>query len=133
VVAGFAVVLTAVLARAADFRPRGAPIGDDGVITPDNLDDREVWPLSIRRGTLVCEGEAVFVTDGTSQYPLNGEAKGLAKAQPKGRRPLEDIWLRDERAMRDTKRGAVDVDVVRINITPVLVRGVEWCRHHRTP
>ena len=115
-------------AAGAQFEARGLPVGKDGAITPANLDAREAWPLTIERGTFVCEDEAVFISDGKVQYPLNGVAKTMARTYPKDRRPLEDIWRRDEKVMERLKDGAAPVAVVRINITPVLERGVQWCR-----
>jgi hypothetical protein len=120
-------------AHAADFEARGLPVGGDGVITRANLDASEDWPLTIERGTFVCDGDAVFVSDGATQYPLNGVAKTLAKTHPRNRRPLEDIWRRDEDAMQSAKRGAPAMDMVRVNITPVLERGVAWCRQQQLP
>jgi len=126
----FSVVLVLTLASAAyaGVGAEGVPLGKDGVITPANLDEREVWPLTIERATFVCEGEAVFLSDGKTQYALNGVAKRLAAAHPEHRRPLEDIWRRDEQVMKGIHNAPVDVDVVRINITPVLSRGEQWCR-----
>lgn len=113
---------------AAQFRAGGLPVGKDGVITPANLGADEVWPLTIERATFVCEEGAVFVSDGTTQYPLNGVAKTLARTQPAHRRPLEDIWRRDEKSMQGLKKEGAAVSVVRLNITPVLARGERWCR-----
>jgi hypothetical protein len=103
-------------------------VGGDGVITRDNLDPNEEWPLTIPRATFVCDGEAVFLADGSVQYPLNGRAKGLAQPHPKGRKPLEDVWRRDEKVMQGIENAPRPVSVVRVNITPVLVRGERWCR-----
>lgn len=112
----------------AQFQRRGVPVGDDGVITRDNLDADEEWPLTIDRATFVCDGEAVFLATGSVQYPLNGSAKGLAKQHPEGRKPLEDVWRRDEKVMQDIETAARPVSVVRVNITPVLARGERFCR-----
>ena len=125
-----AIALGLAVPAAAQFGARGAPVGKDGVISPTNLEPDEPWPLTIPKATFVCEGEAVFISDGKVQYPLNGHAKTLAGTHPENRRPLEDVWLRDEKAM-EAKRGAVAVDVVRVNITPVLNRGVQWCREQQ--
>lgn len=114
----------------AQFRAEGVPVGKDGVITRANLDPDEAWPLTIERGTFVCDGEAVFISDGKVQYPLNGLAKTLARTHPEHRRPLEDVWRRDEKAIRGLKDAGQPIEVVRINITPVLRRGVAWC-HER--
>jgi len=121
-------VLTLATAVHADVGARGVPVGKDGVITPANLDEREIWPLTIERATIVCEGEAVFLSDGTMQYPLNGVAKTLTRTHPEHRRPLEDIWRRDEQVMKGLRDAPVDVEIVRVNITPVLSRGERWCR-----
>jgi hypothetical protein len=119
------------LPAVAQFGARGAPVGTDGVISPTNLDPGETWPLTIPRATFVCEGEAVFLSDGKTQYPLNGHAKTLAGTHPENRRPLEDVWLPDEKVIDSKKRGAAAVDMVRVNITPVLDRGVRWCRERQ--
>jgi hypothetical protein len=111
----------------AQFRERGAPVGKDGVITRANLDADEVWPLTIDRATFVCEGDGVFLAAGGVQYPLNGVAKTLAATHPAHRKPLEDIWRRDERAMRGMEDAPIKLDVVRVDITPVLSRGIAWC------
>src|SRR5678816_1039897 len=120
------VVLALTSAAYAGVGARGVPVGKDGVITPANLDARETWPLTIERVTVVCEGEAVFLSDGKMQYPLNGVAKTLARTHPEHRRPLEDIWRRDEQVMKGLRDAPVDVEVVRVNITPVLSRGEQW-------
>jgi hypothetical protein len=125
------VTLSALLlagASQAGFGARGVPVGDDGVITKANLDAGEVWPLTIERATFVCDGEAVFLSDGKTQYPLNGVAKTLASQHPEHRRPLEEIWRRDDEVMKGLHDGPAGVKVVRINITPVLSRGEQWCR-----
>jgi hypothetical protein len=122
------VVLALTSAAYAGVGARGVPVGKDGVITPANLDARETWPLTIERVTVVCEGEAVFLSDGKTQYPLNGVAKTLARTHPEHRRPLEEIWRRDEQVMKGLRDAPVDVEVVRVNITPVLSRGEQWCR-----
>jgi hypothetical protein len=122
------VVLALATTVTAAFEGRGVPVGKDGVITPSNLDARETWPLTIERATFVCEGEAVFLSDGKTQYPLNGVAKTLARTHPEHRRPLEDVWRRDEQVMKGLHDAPVDVAVVRVNITPVLRRGEQWCR-----
>jgi hypothetical protein len=128
VAAAAAIVIAGVVPGAAQFRAEGLPVGENGVITPANLGANETWPLTIERATFVCEGGAVFVSDGTTQYPLNGVARTLASAQPTGRRPLEDIWRRDEKVMQGLKKERAPVGVVRLNITPVLARGERWCR-----
>ena len=112
----------------AGFDAQGLPVGKDGVITRANLDANETWPLTIDRAKFVCHGQAVFLSDGTSQYPLNGVAKTLARQHPEHRRPLEDIWRRDEAVMKNLHDAPVGVQVVRINITPVLTRGERFCR-----
>jgi len=122
------VLLAFALPVSAGFEKSGLPVGEKGVITAANLDAQEAWPLTIERATFVCEGEAVFLSDGTTQYPLNGVAKTLARTHPEHRRPLEDIWRRDEQVMQGMHDAPVDVNVVRVNITPVLRRGEAFCR-----
>ena len=121
-------VLLATGASYAGFDAQGVAVGKDGVITKANLDANETWPLTIERATFVCDGDAVFLSDGTTQYPLNGVAKTLARQHPEHRRPLEDIWRRDEAVMKNLHDAPVAVEVVRINITPVLSRGERFCR-----
>ena len=125
--AALSVLLLAGLSQAG-FGAKGLPVGDDGVITKANLDGNETWPLTIDRATLVCDGEAVFLSDGKTQYPLNGVAKTLARQHPEHRRPLEEIWRRDDEVMKGLHDAPAGVQVVRINITPVLTRGEQWCR-----
>ena len=55
-------------------------------------------------------------------------ARALGRKDPKGRRPLEDIWLVDEKALADLRASGVKVKMIRIDISPVLSRGVAWCR-----
>jgi hypothetical protein len=117
----------------AQFEARGVPVGKDGVISRANLDANEVWPLTIERGTFVCDGEAVFIAAGDVQYPLNGVAKTLAGTHPEKRKPLEDIWRRDEKSTEGLKAAGAPIAVVRLNITPVLSRGVQWCRERWEP
>lgn len=112
----------------AGFEDSGAPIGSDGVITPANLGEREVWPLTIKRATFVCEDGGVFVSDGKISYPVNGTAKGLMRKDPTGRRPLEDIWLADTKTAADLQAAGQPVEVVRPDISPILKRGIDYCR-----
>src|SRR5690349_2662355 len=95
-IVGASLLLLAAGASYAGFGAQGLPVGKDGVITKANLDANETWPLTIDRAKFVCRGEAVFLADGTTQYPLNGVAKTLARQHPEHRKPLEDIWRRDE-------------------------------------
>ena len=124
-------LLAAPVATASDLEDRGVPVRDDGVITRANLGPHEAWPLRIERGKFVCVGDAVFISDGETKYPLNGAAQALTRADPKGRRPLEDIWLADEKTLTDARASGVPVKMVRVDISPVLNRGVEWCRLRR--
>lgn len=121
-------VLAPVVATGGEFEDRGSPAGADGVITRANLGPGEVWPLHIERGTFLCKGKAVFISDGPTAYPLNGAAQALTRADPKGRRPLEDIWLVDEKTLAGTRASGVKVKMIRMDISPVLSRGVAWCR-----
>lgn len=98
------------------------------MITRANLGPSEVWPLKIERGTFVCKGKAVFISEGATAYPLNGLAQALTRRYPKQRRPLEDIWLVDEKALAGVKAAGVKVKMIRVDISPVLNRGVKWCR-----
>lgn len=125
---GIALVLACGAAMGGEFEDTGAPIGADGVITKANLGVDETWPLRVERGTFVCEGDGVFISDGSKTYPLNGTAHGLMRKDPKGRQPLEDIWLVDEKTLAEVKASGGKVEVIRFDITPVLKRGVEWCR-----
>jgi hypothetical protein len=124
-------VLAPMVATGGELEDRGSPAGADGVITPANLGPNEVWPLRIDRGTFVCKGKAVFISDGGTKYPLNGAAQGLTRRDPKGRRPLEDIWLVDEKALAGVKASGIKIKMIRVDISPVLNRGVAWCRNRR--
>jgi hypothetical protein len=121
-------VLAPLVATGGEFEDRGSPAGADGVIARANLGPDEVWPLHIERGTFVCKGKAVFISDGPTAYPLNGAAQALTRKDPKGRRPLEDIWLVDEKSLADMRASGVKVKMIRMDISPVLSRGVAWCR-----
>ena len=123
-----ALALAPALAGAGEFGARGLPIGKDGVVSKANLDAGEQWPLTIPRATVVCEDEAVFLAADGIQYPLNGVAKTLAKTHPDHRRPLEEIWMPDEKTMQGMEGAQVKVEMVRVDITPVLERAVAWCR-----
>jgi hypothetical protein len=112
----------------AGFEDSGAPIGSDGVITPANLGEREVWPLTIKRATFVCKEGGVFLSDGKISYPVNGTAKGLMREDPTGRRPLEDIWLSDTKTAAELQEAGQPVEVVRPDISPILKRGIDFCR-----
>lgn len=114
----------------AGFEDSGAPIGSDGVITPANLGEREAWPLTIGRATFVCEDGGVFLSDGKISYPVNGAAKGLMRKDPTGRRPLEDIWLSDTKTAADLRAAGQHVEEVRPDISPILKRGIDFCRGH---
>ena len=124
-------VLAPVLATGGETEDLGSPAGADGVITRTNLGPNEVWPLKIERGTFVCKGKAVFISDGATAYPLNGLAQALTRRYPKGRRPLEGIWLVDEKALAGMRAAGLKVKMVRVDISPVLNRGVKWCRSQR--
>ena len=125
------VLLAPVVATAGELEDRGTPVGADGVITRANLGPAEVWPLRIDQGTLVCKGKAVFISDGGTSYPLNGPAQALTRREPKGRGPLTDIWLVDDKALADMKAKGIKVKMVRVDISPVLTRGVKWCATRR--
>ena len=124
-------LLAPVVTAAGEFEDRGTPVGADGVITRANLGPGEVWPLRIDQGTLVCKGKAVFISDGGMAYPLNGPAQALTRREPKGRRPLTDIWLVDDKALADLKAKGIKLKMIRIDISPVLTRGVKWCATRR--
>jgi hypothetical protein len=126
-----ALVLAPVVAAGGELEDRGSPAGADGVIKQGNLGPGEVWPLRIDRGTFVYKGKAVFISDGRTEYPLNGAAQGLTRRDPKGRRPLEDIWLVDDKALAGVRASGVKVKMIRVDISPVLTRGVQWCRSRR--
>ena len=125
------VLLAPVVATAGELEDRGTPVGADGVNTRANLGPAEVWPLRIDQGTLVCKGKAVFISDGGTSYPLNGPAQALTRREPKGRGPLTDIWLVDDKALADLKAKGIKLKMIRIDISPVLTRGVKWCATRR--
>jgi hypothetical protein len=110
---------------------RGTPVGADGVSTRAKLGPNEIWPLPIGQGKFVCNGKAVFISDGSTAYPLNGVAQALTRTNPKGRRPLEDTWLVDDKNLAGLKASGVKVKMIRVDISPVLDRGVQWCRNQR--
>ena len=130
-----ALSLTLLLAPAgvtgSEFEDRGLPVDDDGVISRANLGPKEAWPLRIERGKFVCIDDAVFISDGPTSYPLNGLAKAMTRSDPKGRKPLEDIWLPDEKTLASAKADGIKVQMIRVDITPMLTRGVDWCRLRR--
>jgi Protein of unknown function (DUF2511) len=119
--------LAPVTATGGEFQDHGVGVGADGVITRANLGPNEVWPLRIERGKFICDGKAVFISEGDTAYPLNGLAQALTRKDPKGRRPLEEIWLVDEKTLADVKAAGIKVKMVRVDISPVLTRGVKWC------
>ena len=121
-------MLAPVVATGGEFEDRGTAVGADGVITRANLGPSEAWPLQIERGKFVCIGKAVFISDGSTSYPINGDAQALTRKDPKGRRPLEDIWLVDEKTLAGVKASGIKVKMIRVDISPVLNRGVAWCR-----
>jgi len=121
-------VLAPAVATGGQLDDRGSAVGDDGVITRADLGTNEVWPLRIEQGKIVCNGKAVFIADGPTAYPLNGAAQALTRKDPKGRRPLEDIWLVDDKALAGVKASGGKVKMIRVDISPVLDRGVAWCR-----
>lgn len=93
-----------------------------------NLGAGEEWPLTVDRVRVQCEQSAVFLVNGSIQYPLNGTAKTFARANPAGRRSLEEIWRPNEKFMAEMKTANIPVDfVTRISIGPVLDRAVKWC------
>ena len=124
-------MLAPVVAAGGETEDLGSPVGADGVITRANLGPAEVWPLKIERGTFVCKGKAVFISDSATAYPLNGLAQALTRRHPKDRRPLENIWLVDEKALAGVKAAGIKVKMIRVDISPVLNRGLRWCRSQR--
>ena len=130
-VARLVILLAPAVVSGAGFGDRGTPAEPDGTITKLNLAPDEVWPLRIERGKFACDGDAVFITDGSTAYPLNGPAQALTRKHPHGRRPLEDIWLEDEHALAGLKSSGAKVKMIRQDISPVLQRGVKWCRSQR--
>lgn len=74
------------------------------------------WPLTVSEGVVRCEGSGgigavIFRTPGGDDYGVNGTAlsRGAAK--------LEPIWKKDP-----------DIPGARINISPVLDRGLKLCK-----
>ena len=111
-----------------DPTQRNLPIGSDGLMSRANLGAGEEWPLTVDRVRVQCEQSAVFLVNGSIQYPLNGTAKTFARANPAGRRSLEEIWRPNEKFMAEMKTANIPVDfVTRISIGPVLDRAVKWC------
>jgi len=70
------------------------------------------WPLTVSEGVVRCEGSAViFRTPDGENYGVNGTA--LSRGLPK----IDPIWKKDPA-----------VPGARINISPVLDRGLRLCR-----
>jgi len=127
-----ALMLAPAVVAGRDLDDRGIPVGDDGVITRANLGPTEPWPLRIDRGKFVCIDDAVFISDGGTAYPLNGPARALTRSDPSARRPLEDIWLTDDKTLAAARADGIKVKMIRVDIGPVLKRGVNWCRSRRS-
>ena len=107
---------------------RGDPIGPSGIISPVNLSPQEEWPLTIETGRFLCDGDAVYLQNGPTTYPLNGTAMAASRTATCPTEPLETIWRADEAYMKRLEDSGVPADyVIRINIRPVLDRGVKWC------
>lgn len=112
----------------AEDRRRGDPIGPSGIISPVNLSPQEEWPLTIETSRFVCDGDAVYLQNGSTTYPLNGTAVAASRTGTRPTQPLETIWRADEAYMKRLEDSGVPADyVIRINIRPVLDRGVKWC------
>ena len=79
------------------------------------------WPLTAPEATLYCELNMVWVVYSRVAYPVNGMASaGLAKRRPSLTvRPLEDIWLYDDRYPGTG---------LRINISPLIDDGLKLCK-----
>jgi len=80
------------------------------------------WPLSVNAGYLGCEGSGVWfaTTDGTT-YAVNGAAHGRYK-------PIEPIWLADQKMMRELKAaGASGGPTLRVNIGDLIQEGLKLC------
>ena len=74
------------------------------------------WPLTVQEGVLRCEGSGgigavVFRTPDGTDYGVNGTALG------QGFPRIDAIWKKDP-----------DIPGTRINIGPVLDRGLELCK-----
>jgi hypothetical protein len=70
------------------------------------------WPLTVSHGVVRCEGTSVIFRANGRDYAVNGTAQMLHKEMAK----IHRIWRRDP-----------DVPGLRINIGPVLDKGLELC------
>ena len=73
------------------------------------------WPLTVDSGTLTCRANMVTFSSGGKTYALNGIARSHARRS--GWSEIRPIW-RDNPAIPGTK----------INIGPLISRGLELCR-----
>jgi hypothetical protein len=81
----------------------------------------EAWPLTVDSGTVACEGSegvglVTFTAPDGTVYAVNGLAQGFADGR--GWHDIEAIWRADP---------AVASGSVRIDIGPILDRGLELC------
>lgn len=90
-----------------------APELDRGAISKDDVPMGE-WPLTVKEGVVRCEGggSVIFRAPDDTDYAVNGTALTQRPGLPK----IDAIWRNDP-----------DVPGLRINIGPVLNKGLELC------
>lgn len=76
------------------------------------------WPLTVSKGVVRCEGSdgsgsVIFRAPDGTDYAVNGTAKAVKQDLPE----IAAIWKKDP-----------DVPGTRINIGPVIDRGLELCK-----
>lgn len=89
---------------------------DPGALAESDFPKGE-WPLTVSEGVVRCEGSdgsgsVIFRAPDGTDYAVNGTAKTVKQDLPE----IEDIWKKDP-----------DVPGTRINIGPVIDRGLELC------
>lgn len=90
---------------------------DSGALAASDFPEGE-WPLTVSEGVVRCEGSdgsgsVIFRAPDGTDYAVNGTAKTFKKDLTE----IEAIWKKDP-----------DVPGTRINIGPVIDRGLELCK-----
>jgi hypothetical protein len=124
-------VLAPMFATSGEFRgPRHA--GGCGWCehAGEPLSERDLAP-SHRAGQVRLQRESRLHLRWLYRVSPQRRRSGTTRTNPKGRRPLEDIWLVDDKNLAGLKASGVKVKMIRVDIRPVLDRGVQWCRNQR--
>ena len=90
---------------------------DSGALAASDFPEGE-WPLTVSEGVVRCEGSdgsgsVIFRAPDGTDYAVNGTAQTVKQDLPE----IEAIWKKDP-----------DVPGTRINIGPVIDRGLELCK-----